>query len=232
MNATLTLHSIVKDFQHVTGRSDDEYYRLLNLAARGLRDVRKFHATRVVKTKEYNLSNLTNGVLHYPENCIGIVDVFYNRSNRLFPARQRDDIVYHLNESGSVSDVESPIANDIYTAKYNVPGGLNQYNYTDDKENRRLIFDNVNDEKIWLKYVSTGITLGENTIVPEEYQEIIEAYILWQEALKHRNFSLNRVRPYKQAYNQAAKRLEAFQSPTLNEWKDIIYSTFKQTAKR
>lgn len=233
MNATTTLHSIVKDFQYITGRGDEDYFRLLHMAARALKDVRKFHATRVVTTAESNLSNLTNGVWHYPSDCIGVVDVFYDRGNTLFPAGQRNDIVYHTNDSGSVSDVDDITDYTYWNGGYGVSGGRNQYYFYDDKENRRLIFESNNDEKIWVRYVSTGIgSLGENTIVPEEYQEIIEAYILWQEALKHHNYSKNTVGLYKQAYNQASKRLKAFQSPTLNEWMDVIYSTFRQTPKR
>jgi hypothetical protein len=246
MNATTTLHSIVKEFQHLTGRDDNDYYRLLRLASRALVDLRKFHLPKVVVTKEYNLKNLTNGVLHYPDNCIAVVDIYYDRGNTLFPVTKRNDIVYHQNESGSVSDVDEiydygywgkengyyyPTAN---LLGYGVSGGKNEYYLYDDKENRRIIFDRTIDEKIWVRFVSTGIdnSTAENTIIPIEYQELIEAYILWQEALKHRNTNRNLVRLYKQNYNQESRRLKAFQAPSIEEWKDVIYSTFKQTPKR
>lgn len=246
ISATTTLDGIVKDFQHISGREDRDYWRLFHLAVRGLMDLKKFHATRVVTTKEYNLSNLTNGVLHYPSDCIGVVDVFYDRGNTLFSVTQRNDIVYHQDDGGSVSDVDEIYdfaywneENGYYYPStglpgYGVTGGKNEYYVYDDKENRRLIFDRTADEKVWLRYVSTGISqsLAEDTVVPVEYQELIEAYMLWQESLKHKDMNKNLVQLYWKNYKTESRRLKAFQAPTIDEWRDVIYDTFKQTPKR
>ena len=246
ISATTTIDTIIKDFQHISGRTEaksNEYNKLLTLCVRALQDIRQFHASTVVSTKEYNLNNLTNGVLAYPSDCLGIIGVFYNEGDALFPARQRDDIIYTTGDSGSVSSVED--INDYYTnvdyyanhyrvyTNYGAAGGRNRFYYTDDKESRRLIFDATADEDIWLKYVSTGVdgTLGEDTIVPKEYVETIEAYMQWQEALKDIRL-IKFAETYRRAYKQAARRLRAFQSPTIEEWKDVLYSTFKQGVKR
>jgi hypothetical protein len=252
ISATATIDSIIKDLQHISKRDFEGegygYNRLLTLVIRAIKDIRKFHAPSVVTQKQYNLSNLINGVLSYPDDCIGVVGVFYEEGGTLFPASERNDIVWEdVDEDGSVSSVTSVndnyIGTDFYNnyyftlTNYDRAGGRNRYYYTDDKENRRLIFDATADVKIFLKYVSTGIdaTLATDSVVPEEYVETIEAYVLWQEALKRGSFDkrfLQSVRLYKNAYNEATRRLKAFQSPTIEQWKDMLYQTFKQGVKR
>jgi len=232
ISATTTIDTIIKDFQHITGRGDGDYYRLFQMVVRALQDIYQFHAMRVVQRKEYNLADLTNGVLPYPQDCIGVIGIEYNRSNRLYPASHKLDIIYGENASGSVSYVAE--RDDSYVSNYGKTGGRNLYYYTDDKANRRLIFDAVADEKIWLKYVSTGIDadLAEDTVVPKAYVEFIENYIMYKEASLHRRGNKNAAMFYWEEYKKAARRLKTFQGPSLEELKDAIYDGYSQGPKR
>ncbi len=231
ISATTTLDSIVKDIQELSEESfgNRGYYRMLSLASRALLDINKFYATRVVTRKQYNLSDLTNGVLPYPDDCIAVVGVFYNEGNTLFPVTHRKDLIFE-EEGGSVSATYEILDN--YSANYAQPGAINKYYVYDDVDGRRLIFDKTDDEKVWLKYISTGIDseLGQDTIVPEIYRETIENYVMWKDLMFRGQ--VNAALAYKEEYKMAAKKLKAIQLPSLEEFKDAVYSTISQGPRR
>ncbi len=237
ISATTTLDSIVKDIQELSEESfgNRGYYRMLSLASRALLDINKFYATRVVTRKQYNLSDLTNGVLPYPDDCIAVVGVFYNEGNTLFPVTHRKDIIYGVNSPyynlDDATDYTKEIS-DNYSANYAQPGAVNKYYVYDDVDGRRLIFDKTDDEKVWLKYISTGIDseLGQDTIVPEIYRETIENYVMWKDLMFRGQ--VNAALAYKEEYKMAAKKLKAIQLPSLEEFKDAVYSTISQGPRR
>jgi hypothetical protein len=243
-SGTITLYQIIKDYQHITGRGDKDYYRFLNMSVMCLRDLNMFAVDRV-KTYKINTADLSNdlGIIPYPSDCIGVYGVFYNNGGKLYPVTNRQDMIYTTTHylSGSVStsvqdedvgegvDLDSD-ADDGFATR----GGKNDYYYYNDTNERRLIINGVGDVTLWIQYVSSEIdtSKGEQTVLPVFYEEPIHNYLAWKESLFHKRGQINRANLYYTEYKKAKKKIKVFQSPTLEELKDGIYSVWRRTPKR
>jgi hypothetical protein len=228
-SALITLHQVVKSLQLYGDLSGEDYFKLLGLVGRGLNRLNMLHDPSVISVYEENLSNLTNGVLGYPQDCIKVIDVYFKEEGQLKPLVRRKDIAYNTSD-GTVTEVYE--INDQYDGKFALTGGKSEYYYKDDVSNRRLIFDVTADEDIWVWYVGTGIdsSLGEDTMVPVLYQPFLERYVLYENSiLKNRKQDAEF---YEQKMNTSIKEIKYFRLPSLNEIKDAIYSTYSQGPKR
>jgi len=233
---TVTLYQIIKDYQHITGRNDRDYYRLLNMSVMCLRDLNMFAVDRV-KTYKVNTSEITNelGIISYPSDCIGVYGVFYNYGGKLYPVTNRQDMIY--TDSYGVFDSDIGEGVDLDSDGYNgfaTRGGKNDYYYYDDTNQRRLVINGVGDVTLWIQYVSSEIdsSKGEQTVLPVFYEEAIHNYLAWKEALLHKQGQINRANLYYTEYKKAKKKIKVFQSPTLEEYRDAIYSVWRRTPKR
>jgi hypothetical protein len=235
-SALITLHQVVKSLQLYGDLSGEDYFKLLGLVGRGLNRLNMLHDPSVISVYEENLSNLTNGVLGYPQDCIKVIDVYFKEEGQLKPLVRRKDIAYKdgyafpLPYTRGVDSVDE--INDQYDGKFALTGGKSEYYYKDDVSNRRLIFDVTADEDIWVWYVGTGIdsSLGEDTMVPVLYQPFLERYVLYENSiLKNRKQDAEF---YEQKMNTSIKEIKYFRLPSLNEIKDAIYSTYSQGPKR
>lgn len=235
-SALITLHSVVKNLQNYTEMGDKMYLKLLGMAGRGVRQINMFHDSKIVEVDQSNLSELTNGVYPYPEDCLKIIDVFYSGDGRLIPMSRRRDLVYKdthnlpLPYTKSVESVDE--RKDTYRGKFAVGGGRNKYYYKDDAKGRRVIFDMVMDQDFWVYYVSTGVdsSLGEQTLIPAFYQDYLEFFILAKLAALRNN--KRDAEFYERRAIRESTRIKYFRLPALNEIMDAVYETIYQGPKR
>ena len=232
----MTIDSVVKNLQWYTGREGKDYLKLLGLVSRGISEIKKMGDANAIERAETNLSDLTNGVWPYPKDALKVVDVYYNEANRLFPIPERKDVVFKdtydfpLPYYKTVSDVRE--IKDEYTRNFSIPGGRCKYYYTDDKENRRLIFDKTADEYLWMFYVGTGVdeSLGEDTMIPSNYQPVLEQFVLWKLASLENRKEDSKF--HQMEYNTEIKKMKYFNFSSLEKIKNEIYQTYSQGPSR
>jgi hypothetical protein len=236
ISALTTLDKVVKTLQYNTGMGDRNYGKLLGVVGRGLTELRMFHDPKVIEISEANLSDFTNGVMPYPDDCVKVIDVFYAENGQLVPLGRNNKLVYKnasefplplTNEIDGVTEV-----NDKFSGKYAITGGRSKYYYKDDPTGRRLIFEHTSDEDIWVYYVGTGIdsSLGEETLIPQIYQNYLEYYTLGKlAALTNKKADAEF---YDRKTAKEAAKIKYFRLPSFEEIKDAIYSTFSQAPKR
>ena len=225
----ITIDSVVKNLQYYTDMRGKNYHKLLGLVGRGIREAKLYYNSGLIEKADYNLSNLTNGVLEYPEDALKIIEVYYDEGGTLFPIPPRKDIVYEGTE-GVVTDVQE--INDNYKRNFAIPGGRSKYYYKNDQKNRRLIFDMTADEAIYLFYISSGIDIesGEDTLIPVTFQSVLEMFVLYKWNVLRGN--MNRSIFYWEEYKKEVKKVKYLNLPTLEQIKTAIYSTYSQGVTR
>jgi hypothetical protein len=243
-SGTITLYQVIKDFQHISGRGERDYYRLLNMATMCLRDLNMFTVDRV-KTYKVNTAQIGNdlGIIPYPDDCLGVYGVFMNDGGTLYPLVERDDMIYTLSEniSGSIStsyqneDIGEGVTLDSGQDNgFATRGAKSPFYFHDDTNKRRLIINGTGDVQLWIQYVSSGIDKdkGEQTVVPAYYEEAIHNYLLWKESYIHMGGDIRKKEAYFREYKKSIKKIRSFEAPTLQEYKDALYSVWRRTPKR
>ena len=117
---------------------------------------------------------------------------------------------------------------------YGLPGGIDSTYYRYDKEKRQFIFGgSIPRTEIVLEYLSTGVKLGGNTIIPREAVPALRAYALWQLIENDRKVPMGEKERKKQQYEEEVEKLRFFISAfTLEEYKQMVYKHARQSPKR
>lgn len=209
-----------------------------------LRDLNMFAVDRI-KTYKINTADISNdlGIISYPSDCIGIYGVFYNNGGKLYPVTNRQDMIYttthYISGSVSTSIMDSDIGEgvDLDSGTYNgfaTRGGKNAYYYFDDENKRRIIINGVGDVQLWIQYVSSNIdnSQGEDTLLPIFYEEAIHNFIAWKDALFHYQGNRNEANLYYTEYKKSKRKIKVFLGPSLEQYRDALYSVWRRTPKR
>ncbi len=117
---------------------------------------------------------------------------------------------------------------------YGMRGGVNQAYYRYDAERRQFIFTgNIPRSEIVLEYISSGVSLTSSTVIPRVAHQPLVYYFMWQRVEFDPRVSES-VKARKQAlYDQEVEKARYFTSaPTIEEYRDSLYKSIKQTAKR
>jgi hypothetical protein len=135
-------------------------------------------------------------------------------------------------ESMDVTDYINNIST--YSHQYGTSGGQNVAYFRIDKESRLIVLKgSVPGTSILLEYVSSGISLEGETLVPREVMATIRQYVIWQSIENNSLVPMNEKERKKEQYEDQLKLLTHFQSMfTCDEFKDTLYGASKQTAKR
>lgn len=121
--------------------------------------------------------------------------------------------------------------------KYWQTGGKNICYFRVDMNNRIIkLRGHILTDKLYIEYVSTGLSLDTETIVPRELMPVLRNYLLWQSA------ELNPARTKGDVYLMQSRKSEYDKSLdlymhfknslTVDEFLDTIRSSYKQTPKR
>ena len=117
---------------------------------------------------------------------------------------------------------------------YGATGGANFLYYRWDKENRKLVFqgDGVGRQVI-VEYLSTGVSLSGDTMVPREMLSLLKTYLRWQELSYDDRTPMNKEEIARRNFYDAKNQYNNFKNSfTVNEFLDALYSTYRQTPKR
>ena len=120
------------------------------------------------------------------------------------------------------------------TDMYAIGGGFNTAYYRIDEERRQIVLNGtVPNDEIILEYISTGINLCEDTLIPVQALGAIKAYIHWKRVEYDPRVPMGEKARKEALYYVQVRDLNFNEDMiTLDEYFDQLYETFKQTPKR
>jgi hypothetical protein len=122
----------------------------------------------------------------------------------------------------------------VFMYHYGVSGGQNYSKYRIDKERRQIIFDTaIPYSKIYIEYVSSGVSIDGETYVPRQVVPCIRQYLIWQALENDPRVPMNEKERKMAQYEKELRLLNSFDNAfTVDEFKDMLYETSRQTPKR
>lgn len=243
----------------IHGRLQDNNDKLLELythyVIEAVRDLNIFHS-RSVKTIQFTPDE-TNGIT-LPSDYIAYTAISINMCGRRWTLTQNDDILPTTATrcnipirgilSGCCEGDNPEIAipsngfnfmgywnNGVWNAPaYGIGGGFNRAYFNVDEFNNRINFNGVIPKNRGiLQYLTDGIDLCGESVVPMKYKAAIRALAEWQFKLHDTQVGIGEKQLFKQESNEAMARMENLEfSFTLAEFIDGSRETLKQTVKR
>lgn len=215
------------------------YYRMLNLT----------YLPTGIKTVYLKIGD--NGTVQYPSDYIRYEKIGVLFQNKIWTLTKRSGITVP-----GVSECNLPIesaanqsnAEDVYGRLYFTPhydrngnyigrmygvgGGFNSEGYfSEDKENKRFIFDQVNAKDIVLEYKYHGV--DENTVVPTEAINAMIAYLHQAMMAKDRTANAYLIRKAEEDFALAESNMDLSLNPfDMDEYLDSFYKDVYLSPKR
>jgi hypothetical protein len=101
--------------------------------------------------------------------------------------------------------------------------------YKIDWENRRIFLNRVTRTEVVLAYTSSGTSVTGETYIPVMYEGALIAYIIWQDA----RYDIQKAQAASYYESQYAREIALLDDgPTLQEYLDVLYSTYTMLPQR
>jgi hypothetical protein len=117
---------------------------------------------------------------------------------------------------------------------YGLGGGYNIAEYRIDKRDRRIIISGVvPGSQIYMEYISTGVSLNEETVIPRYAVPVLRAYADWKRTEYDDKKPLYDKQRKAMMYQFELERADSLvNSMTVDEILDQVYKGYRQTPKR
>jgi len=227
----------------------ENYVRYLKFAIRGFTKLNLFDLTN------FQVAYLTMtdvGTVDLPRDYVDYTKIGYRGLNGITYILGLNDDMYFNNtvECGlPINDVLGGIADDISDSYYFLPhttngcrtetlyglgGGFADSYYKVNRENDYIQFSNkVPGGEIILEYISSGISINGSTYIPLQAVEAVIAWIHWKRKQHTGTFNFNEIQSAKKVWEEERNALRDFENAfTFQEIMDVLYESYKQTAKR
>jgi hypothetical protein len=236
-NALTRLDQVVTDFLLGYYKSTNDYVQYMKHACQVVQDFNLYDGNLVV-TAKVSL-NTTLKCIEMPVDMIQFVDIVTPQRGSWWSFTEKDRMVNTTTFTGGVegrdsTQGEGQIIDQSRVTTYGAKGGVNKFKYTLDWQARRIYVDDTYtaNDYIVLMYVSSGIKATEETLVPVFMIPLIESYLLERET--YWIDSLVRERPMRhEEYTRKRQDVRNLvNSMSMQQWKDLIYSTASQSPQR
>lgn len=119
-------------------------------------------------------------------------------------------------------------------AQYGATGGQHRAYFKEVKNKRKILLSGpLGCQQIYMRWITNGINVSGETIIPEELVDPLRYYVHWQISLFDNKMSANKSLYWEKLYDDAVRKLRAFvMRLTIEDARDIIYSTSMQAPKR
>lgn len=226
----ITIKNMVKEILLETGR-DEGYEKIcMHHVINGVRELNKFHYDNV-KTSKVTCNSI--GIIDLPSDFVKEVALSYNYQGVMVSLTRRDDMVRTttLSSGAETLDSDAGEGTNLDTGgnySYATVGGKNDYYYTIDERNTRIIVRNSPTRTLFLQYISSGIDLdlGNSTLIPVRIKEALKFYVLYKDALVSDYGNKKLFLAYKNEYNEEVSKLKFLELPTADELRDVLYETY------
>ena len=232
-----TFKSVASKFLHRTQRPLSDYKRAVALAIDGYRDIHLFSLGNVKKHKQV-INDI--GCIDIPDDYQMFVSLSLPFNGREWTLTKDNRLISPDAELDGVETFtdDSEVSEDIHG--FYSRSGENQYYYKIEEHNRRIIINGIPRIEVTLTYVSTGISMTEETAIPKYAEEALIAFINWKFAENENIFSnstrystpLQTVMYRKNEYLEALRQIDFIHASTVDQIYDAIYESWTQTPKR
>lgn len=235
LNGLVTIDNIVKQAQ-LLGNYDDSYYmKFSQIAINGLIDFNLFHIPNAVNTVKIEMND--RNYISLPSDYVSFIAIGIPYKGRLFTFTRDHKLVRTISIENGVetlvlSEGEGAIIDNGLLDGYGARGAKNQYYYDIDLKNRRIIINGIPRAEVQLQYISSGIHYDSTTYIPISAKNALVAYILFKYSLHDKTLNNNHRQLIKEDYISELNKLDSLNWPTIDELRDLFYSTFYQTPKR
>lgn len=217
---------------------DHHYDKYFNLAMKAVKKLRLRYVREGEETTKLTVDT-TLGTVDFPDDMqdyIGIAIVVNGEYKYL---TRRDDLNITTTETDGEEGYDSDIGEgedvlDYYWDGFATRGGMNVdgYYYPDYK-NDRFVLRNINVTQVWLKYITSGITLDSTShYFPERYEDTIITYIVWQANRLRKDVPRSYKEDLKREYMDEVMELKNSEWGTLQELDDALASLIHNSVRR
>lgn len=231
----ITIKKMVKEILLETGRDEGLYKLYMHHVINGVRKLNMFHYDNV-KTSKVTANSI--GVIDLPSDFIQEVKLSMNYGGLLYPLTRRDDIVSTTTTLSGAETLDSDIGEGVALDTggdyaYQTVGGKNDYYYTIDHRNSRIIVRDVPTRTLFLQYITSGIDLddGNDTLIPVKIKEALKYYVMLQDCIMNDDSDKRLCQLYERNYNGAVSELQFMGLPTASELEDMIYETYSEVRR-
>lgn len=245
----ISLRTVVYDVLNDLGTySQENFKRYMRWAIRGFGKL-NIETINSVEVKYYYLDaqnsiDLPDDYLYYTKVGIKLHDKIWTLSvndNLAIPTTEQcGQTISDLSKS-SYPDLPSAgyyfadhyYGSSLVTNLFSYGGGFNVAYFREDKAKNKMWFQgSVPDSQIILEYKSSGVGIGEATVVPRVALEALIAYVHWQR-LRFSKVSLSEKYEAKKQFLVEQQNLQDIELAfTMDEFLDALWSTSRQTVKR
>jgi hypothetical protein len=204
-------------------RSVTNKRRFLTFAINGVRQINLLVTDNSVQQVKIVPNNLNRH--DYPEDMEQFIALGVPANGQMFYLTRNNEIiktttVVGIDESLDSTDEEGVKVND-YEFWNSINSVSNQQGYyTLDDKKREIIINSTQRTELLLIYVSSGVSLSEETKVPARYLEALKAWILWQDIAYDRMAPNNSKLLYKKYYDDAIANVRDVEFPSYREIAD------------
>ena len=196
--ATVALQTIVKRFILKYKIYEDDYINYLEHAVDCFRDLNISHLSYF---KQADLTLDAVGKVSFPNDMIDFIAL----------GVIRDDVFYTFVQS---TDLSIPTSVSSYDGS-----AWNKYFYYLDWPGRQIYCQSLPTETVTIRYISSGINSGAETMVPVQCTQVIDAYLRWKQAqMDGAGLGEQQIREVN--YVNEVRHLQWQQLPTLEQFKD------------
>lgn len=234
-SALINIEEVVTRFLFQYKHPTDDYAVYLEHAAQCYIDFNLYDGN-IVTYQKYTL-NPTNKWLDMPNDMLEFIDLVTPLRGSFWSFTRKDKIVTTTTttlgvEGQDALQGEGQIIDQPRVTAYGAKGGWNKFRYNVDWKTRRIYIDDDISEYIVLFYVSSGINVTGQTDIPVFILPMIHDYLLWKET--YFVPGLERERQLREAdyWKEKMKVRNLVNSKSVEEWKDIFYSSITPSPQR
>lgn len=215
-------------------RIDDKHDEfLLQYIIDGVTELNTFHLD-ISGTKNTTLTISDINTVQLPRDYIDYAKIGIIVNGRIHTLTVNPNLaVPHTGDCGEDTNAYQDNTQELpATPQFGISGGYNVAEYKIDKRNRRIIVSgNPPGGTLYLEYISSGISMSEETNIPRAYVPVIRAYAIWRFVDNDPSVPGNEKERKGRLYGQEVRRAAMYELPTLDEMVDALKQGRRQTPK-
>lgn len=236
-NALVRLDQVVTDFLLGYYKTTNDYVQYMKHACQVVQNFNLYDGNLVVTEKV--TINTALKCIEMPGDMVQFIDLVTPQRGSWWSFTEKDRMVNTTTFTGGIEGRDSAqgegqrIDQSLVTT-YGAKGGVNKFKYTLDWAARRIFVDDTytTNDYIVLMYVSSGIKATGDTVVPVFLIPMIEAYLLERETFWIPELVRERPMRHEEYTRQRQDVRNLVNSMSMQQWRDLIYSTASQSPQR
>jgi hypothetical protein len=235
MDALTTLEDIVNSVINRLDEDNSQYERYYQIAIEQLTEFNMLHI------KGFNVVELgmdSNHRVKMPDDCMRVLAIGIPYLGRLWNFTQDNNIYRGQSIKNGIlsTDSDTPDASVVEQSErigYSARGGVNEFYYTFDYNERKIIISGTPTTNVTIHYISSGISESGVTYLPLEAKNALVDSIIYNSIVNSRIIPDNQKERAERKFAKSIRKLSIFyKTRTIDQIHDAWLKTLRQTAKR